>query len=515
MKKILFLILLIGALLTACTPKESPFPEMIPSPGIEEAPTPEDASQPDEPAAAPETVTLTVVYTNDEHGWMAGEKTSQGEEEGQGAAELAGLWATEFSESDIVLPLSGGDNWTGPAISTWFEGESMVEAMNTMGYAAAAVGNHEFDFGLDGLSDRTEQADFPYLGANICYKDSGEVPTDLGIQPYAIIEVAGLKIGLIGLAYEDTPSVTNPVNVAGFDFIDYEETLREFVPEVRSMGVDLIFVPSHICEWELSQLARDVDDLGIALFGGGHCHEEFSDQTGEAVLLGGGSNLRGYAFATFEVALSTGEYEVIDIGTEENFGGTPHPQVAEIVAHWQALTDEELNVVIGYLENEIEQRSDEMAALTTESWLWAYPADVAITNWGGMRDRLPAGDVTYASIISVMPFDNVLMDVALTGAELEQVLESGDYLPAIGGLYLERGQWILKESGQPLDPEATYNLLVTDFLYAGGDDYHIAEFDPEAYNTAINWRQPVIDWILEQESSSENPLDAAIQGLME
>jgi 2',3'-cyclic-nucleotide 2'-phosphodiesterase (5'-nucleotidase family) len=74
---------------------------------------------------------------------------------------------------------------------------------------------------------------------------------------------------------------------------------------------------------------------------------------------------------------------------------------------------------------------------------------------------------------------------------------------------------MLTESGQPLDPKATYNLLVTDFLYTGGDNYRVSEFDPEAYNTAINWRQPVIDWILAQESSPETPLDELIQRLLE
>jgi 2',3'-cyclic-nucleotide 2'-phosphodiesterase (5'-nucleotidase family) len=438
-----------------------------------------------------------------------------GEEQGQGAAELAGLWSAEFSESDIILPVSGGDNWTGPAISTWFEGESMVEAMNAMGYAASAVGNHEFDFNTGGLTTRTDQADFPYLGANIHYASNGEIPTDLGILPYTIVEAAGLQIGIIGLANQDTPSVTNPQYVGALTFGDYETALREYVPEVRETGADLILVPGHICEWDLAELARDVEDLEITLFGGGHCPEQFADRTSGAVLLAGGSNLRGYAFASFEVDTGTGEFELIDYGTEENTGGTPHPQVAEIVAHWQERTDKELDVTIGYLDNEIEQRSEEMAALTTESWLWAYPADVAITNWGGMRDRIPAGKVTMSDIIVVMPFENVLIDVALTGAELEQVLESGDYLPAVGGLYLEHGEWILKESGQPLDPEATYNLLVNDFMYAGGDDYRIAEFDPQAYNTAINWRQPVIDWILAQESSPEKPLDEAIQGLLE
>jgi 5'-nucleotidase/UDP-sugar diphosphatase len=456
------------------------------------------------------TLSLTVLYTNDEHGWMAGE------ESGQGAAELTGLWAARYSDSDAVLILSGGDNWTGPAISTWFEGQGMVEVMNAMGYAASTIGNHEFDFGLDVLQARLNQADFPYLGANIRYTSDGTVPTDLGIQPYTLVEVDGLKIGLVGLANADTPSVTNPKIVQDFDFLDYAETLRKIVPEVRQAGADLIFVPSHLCTWELIPLARDVADLGITLFGGGHCHEEYAGVVAGSVILAAGSNLREYAYASFEI--SSPEVAVLDAdyGVEPNSGGTPQPQVAEIVAHWQAKTDEELEVVIGYLQHEITQQSEAMAALTTESWLWAYPADVALTNWGGMRDRIPAGEVTYASIISMMPFNNILVEVKLTGKQLEDVLGFGEGIPPVGGIHLEKGEWVLDKTGNPPDPEATYSLLVTDFLYAGGDDYTmLAEFDPVAYDTAISWRQPVIDWILAQESSAAKPLDDAVMALLD
>ena len=109
---------------------------------------------------------LTVLYSNDEHGWM------EGVEPGRGAANLLGLWREKegYSEDGPFLLLSGGDHWTGPAISTWFEGEGMVEVMNTMGYDATAIGNHEFDFGLDNLELRIQQANFPYLAANIQWK---------------------------------------------------------------------------------------------------------------------------------------------------------------------------------------------------------------------------------------------------------------------------------------------------------------------------------------------------------
>jgi 5'-nucleotidase / UDP-sugar diphosphatase len=508
--KRLILIGLLVVLLTACFPETPLPPAAMPEPevaGVTASPTEEP--QPAE-TESPETMTLTVLYTNDEHGWMLGE------EPGQGAAELTGLWATEYADSDAVLILSGGDNWTGPAISTWFEGESMVQVMNAMGYAASAVGNHEFDFDLDVMKTRYSEAAFPYLGANIRYKSNGEIPTNLGIHPYAIVEVAGLNIGLIGLANFDTPSVTNPVYVSEFDFLDYDLVLREYVPEVRAAGADLIFVPGHICTWELVPLARDVADLGIDFFGGGHCNEEFSQVVAGAVLVSGGSSFQEYGHVTFEIALPTKEILAVSYGVEDNVGGTAHPQVAEIVAHWQAKTNDELNLTIGYLTAEIPQRSEEMAALIAESWLGSYPADVALTNWGGMRDRIPAGEISFSDIISVMPFSNVLVDVELTGAQLRQVLSFGNGLPPVGGLHYRLGKWIMDKTGEPLDDNTTYALLTTDFLYAGGSDYTmLAEFDPEAYNTSISWRQPVIDWILAQESTPENPLDEAISALLD
>ena len=157
-----------------------------------------------------------------------------------------------------------------------------------------------------------------------------------------------------------------------------------------------------------------------------------------------------------------------------------------------------------------------MAALITQTWLQAYPADFALTNWGGMRDRLPAGEITIANLISVMPFDNVLVDVTLTGEQLKKVLNYGSGYPPVGGIHHESGGWIVDKTGEELDPEASYSLLVTDFLYAGGDDYTmLADYDPDAYNTAISWRQPVIDWIRSQGSGPDTPIDAAVKRLLE
>ncbi|MCP4420137.1 MAG: bifunctional metallophosphatase/5'-nucleotidase [Chloroflexi bacterium] len=453
---------------------------------------------------------ITILYTNDEHGWM------EGQEEDAAAANLMGLWhsAEQYQTDGNFLLLSGGDMWTGPAISTWFRGQSMAEVMNGMGYDAAAVGNHEFDFGLDALQTRAAESEFPFLSANIRYKSDGTTPEDLGIRPFTIVTVNNIQVGIIGLTTTSTPRTTNPVNVAEFDFIDYETALREVVPQAKAEGAEMIVVPGHICRNEMEVLARDVADLGIHLLGGGHCNELFASEINEIVLLEGGTALASYAHATFLFDTADDTVVSVDYGVQHNSGGTADPTIDSIVMRWQEEADAELNRTIGYSEQGLPRRSEGMQVLITEAWLWVYPtADVAITNLGGMRADLPPGEITLADVVGVMPFENVIVELLLTGEQIDEML--GQNSAAVGGVYRDNFRWHLKATGEELDLDAFYSVLVNDFMYAGGDDYALlAVYDPDGYNTAINWRQPVIDWIMAQDSSPENPIDTAFAELI-
>jgi 5'-nucleotidase/UDP-sugar diphosphatase len=453
---------------------------------------------------------LTVLYTNDEHGWM------EGTSKGQGAANLLGLWHEKegYTPDGPFLVLSGGDNWTGPAISTWFQGQSMVEVMNAMGYAASTVGNHDFDFGLDTLKTRIAEAHFHYISANLRYRGDNSTPTDLGIQPYVVIDTPSLRVGITGLSSYATTTTTNPANIKDFTFMDYEAALREVVPQARAAGAEIILVAGHACPEEMVPLAMAIKDLDIQFIGAGHCEQPFSEQVGDTVVLTGYSHLAGYGFATFEYNPATRATNVIQYGIRDNRGGDEDQTVAEIVTRWRQATDAQLDVQIGYLKGTLLRSGSAIRSLIVESWLIGYPtADVAITNPGGIRDDLKAGPVTLADVISVMPFDNVLIQEELTGKQIAQVLNSASN-PVIGGLHQRGSQWILNKTGQPLDAATTYSVLVNDFMYNGGDDYTLlAKYDPNGYNTAINWRQPVIDWIIAQKSTPAEPLDGAIKAL--
>jgi 2',3'-cyclic-nucleotide 2'-phosphodiesterase (5'-nucleotidase family) len=118
-----------------------------------------------------------------------------------GAASLMTAWSVTSgcgNDLDNCLILSGGDMWTGPAISTLTAGKSMADVMNAMGYKAAALGNHEFDFGLENITTRCSEMKFPLLAANVKFKDTHQLPDF--IQPYTIIDINHVSVGVLGLA---------------------------------------------------------------------------------------------------------------------------------------------------------------------------------------------------------------------------------------------------------------------------------------------------------------------------
>jgi 2',3'-cyclic-nucleotide 2'-phosphodiesterase (5'-nucleotidase family) len=442
---------------------------------------------------------LTLLYTNDEHGWM--EPT----EDTGGAAGLMGLWREKegYAEEGPFLILSGGDMWTGPAISTWFDGESMAEVMNAMGYDAAAIGNHEFDFGLDGLVARAAQSEFPFLSANIRDKKTGDV-ADIAL-PYVIEEVNDIKVGLIGLTTVRTPWTTLPDNVASFDFIPYKQAVAEIAPQAKADGAELLIVVGHICADEMRALAPTAAEHGIALITGGHCNERVSTIVDGVALIEGGAHMQAYAKVGLIFDTAADKVVSIEPSTHNNRGATPDPGVAAVVADWRAEVDEALSDVVGYAETPISRYSDAMFNMVTDAWLAGYPtADVALTNRGGFRQSIPTGEITLATIVGVLPFNNVLIDVELTGAQLIENIMCCQ--PVVGGMTTIGGYELA--DGTPVDPDATYHALVNDFMYAGGDGFRFKAQDPDAYNTAIDWRQPVIDWITSLHTSPDDPLDA-------
>ncbi len=438
---------------------------------------------------------LVILYTNDEHGWLAGDGGSGG------AAEMMGLWRSKegYSETGPYLILSGGDNWTGPAISTWFGGESMVSVMNEMGYDAAAIGNHEFDFKIDGLKTRMQQAVFPYLSANVREKSTGLIPDY--ITPFIIKTVNGIKVGIIGLSSMTTPWSTFPTHVETLEFINYVDALTQTVPQVQAEGADIIIVIAHLCHSELTALVPTAKLMGIDIMTGGHCHDLYTTESEGIILTETGGEMGTYA--RIDLVYNKDRDEIVEYshGVWFNQGGQADSAIANIVTVWQANLDTELSGVIGYADQVIDQYSPGMQNMLTDSWLYTFPhADISMTNSGGIRQSIPAGEILLTTIVGVLPFENYIIELELTGT---QVIDCVDNL-IVGGMTTVHGYF--HPDGTPLVADSVYTVLTTDYLYSRSD-FNFSLYDTTPYYTSVNYRQPVVDWIESLNTTAANPLN--------
>jgi 2',3'-cyclic-nucleotide 2'-phosphodiesterase (5'-nucleotidase family) len=245
------------------------------------------------------------------------------------------------------------------------------------------------------------------------------------------------------------------------------------------------------------------------MIGGGHCHQRISEVVNGVALVASGDNMQAYGRVTLDVRTATGEVTDVDVAVVSNPAGPGDPEVAALVVGWQAQLDDALDHVIGYTATGIDRSSNAMHNMVMDAWLAAYPAEIAMSNPGGFRQEIAPGEITLADIVGVLPFDNYLIDVELTGNQVIASYQHGSRRPAVGGMAYRGGRYFLltADGEQPLDPNATYSVLVNDFMYAGGDNYRFADYDPDAYETGIDWRQPVIEWISTLKTSPEDPLE--------
>lgn len=441
-------------------------------------------------------VHITVLYTNDEHGWMEPTTTYAG------APGLMYQWKnTEgYDKSDNYLILSGGDMWSGPSISTWFHGKSMVQVMNAMDYDASAIGNHEFDFTVDTLYQRLSEMNFPLLAANIVENSTSTIPSFA--KPYIIKNIDGVKVGIIGLASRSTPTSTFPTNVKDYQFTDYAAAVSKYAQEAKKAGATVLIVVGHICSSEMNSLVSVAAANGICIIGGGHCHQKYLSMNNGVVLIEAGSNMTAYGkvefdYSTTDSTTSNFQYKVVD-----NTGSNYDAGIQQIVEHWKTETDKELSEQIGYCDQTIAQNSTAMRNMVCDSWLHSFPdADVSLTNGGGIRQSIPAGPVTLSTIVGLLPFENTIVKLKLTGQQLKEMALAGDIcmggMTTIGGFFLS--------DGTEIQDASIYTVLTTDYLYVR-DDYNFSKYDPNPEYTYIQYRQPVIDWLKSIHTSTSNPL---------
>jgi 2',3'-cyclic-nucleotide 2'-phosphodiesterase/3'-nucleotidase len=327
----------------------------------------------------------------------------------------------------------------------------MVSVMNKMGYSAAAVGNHDFDFGVEVLRQRSGQANFPFLCANLREKTSGKIPDY--VQPFTLQEVNGIRVGLIGLTTHETAVDTNPSNVANLEFLPYEESLRQVVPQVKARGAQLIVVVGHLCTGEMRSLAPIASELGIPILCAGHCHEQIVEQVEDVTIVQAGSFMSSYIRFSLLFDISENRLEMFDARLLTNAIGGGDPVIQEAIQSWHDRADPTLWEVIGYAGQKIDAGSPEMAHLLTIPWLEALPgAQIAFFSPRYVQS-LPQGDITPGSILGMIPTDNELVMMQITGAQIIDIIET--HRPGMGGLVEKEGKFYL-DVGHPLDSRTRY-----------------------------------------------------------
>ena len=303
------------------------------------------------------------------------------------------------------------------------------------------------------------------------------------------------------MASRSTPYSTFPANVVDYDFTDYSEAIRTYAPKAITDGAEVLILIGHLCESELQNIADVAKSYGISVMGGGHCHQIITQNYHDVILIGAGDNMRGYTKVEFN-------YNVTDDVTQDfNFNYVSNDQnimdedVKTVVDYWMEQTDLALSEILGYASDDILKSSVEMWNMVCDSWFYTFPdADISITNAGGIRQDIFAGDITLATIVGLLPFENFIVELELTGAEVKDCINN----LLIGGMTTVGGYYL--SDGTPIDDETVYSVLTTDYLYSQ-PTINFATYDDSPYLTAVHFRQPLIDWLKSINTTDTDPLE--------
>lgn len=445
------------------------------------------------------TVEFSVSNITDFHGRL--EQDSYNQE--MGAALLTGL--NNHINGDENVFTTSGDNVGGSAfISAITDDKYTIEFLKAAGVGASAVGNHEFDAGQDDLMNRiVPESVFPILGANV-YKADG---THL-LPPSAVVEKNGVKIGFVGSVATSTAQKVSPAGIAGLEFRDPVAETNAEAQRLKDSGeADVVIALFHE---DAQKFAPEFNADYVDFLFGGDTHQQYADDSAPvpyAQSLEYGKVLTDVDF-TFNTDTKTIENITItqyDLAAAEATGATADAGVAAIVAEAKAQADEIGQQIIATIDNSFYRGSNADAApgsnrgvestlnhLIAEAQrdslakLIEQDIQIGFMNAGGVREDLPAGDVSYADVATIQPFGNEVSVATLSGQAILDTLENqwqteGDrprlalgvsegftysYDPAAA-----QGERIIdaRLHGEPIDPAADYRVAASTFLFEGGD----------------------------------------------
>lgn len=464
---------------------------------------------------------ITILTVNDFHGALIQDNRNPG------AIRLAHYLKDEFVlNPEGTLIVSAGDMFQGTIDADLLKGEPIVAIMNNIGFDAMAIGNHEFDWGIETLRERAQQAHFPFLAANVFEKSSQTLLPFA--KPYIILDRKGVKIAVIGIATPETAYKAHPDVVSGYRFADPAKTVNALLPELKRQGTDVIIVLSHLgCEpdtrtntlrGEAALLAKRLS--GVAAIITGHSHTKLAGTVNGIPVIQAAYN--GRSVGKVNLVYSREAKKVISAVTSvadvplEGLAGDL--AVSAIVQAAQSQTAVLKGMVLGDAKVRLSHNRYELSPLgqwASDMLKKAGKTDVAFLNGGSIRTGELFGPITKASLYELMPFDNRLLVIEMTGREIMNALEYGIDNQKVGMLQFsglmvtydysrpvnKRVTHAVLTNGRKLERNESYKVAVNDFLFAGGDGFTMFTAGRSPVDTHVSIRE-----IIEQAISQAGQL---------
>ena len=419
-------------------------------------------------------VNFSIYVVNDLHGKFADSDNQPGVDELS-----TYLRAAQFSNENTIL-LSSGDMWQGSSESNLTKGYIMTDWMNNMGFVAMTLGNHEFDWGEEIVRENEEIAEFPFLGINIYNRETNERVTYC--EPSVLLDMSGVQIGIIGAIGDCYSSIAADWTKDIYFKVGSELTqlVEQEAQKLRAQGADFIIYSIHDGYGgnEYGENASDgmlsgyydtvLSNGSVDLVFEGHTHKYYvkQDKYGVYHLQGGGDN-QGIVYVDVDINSVTGTSCVNQskfVGTEQYAAYNDDPIVEQLLEKY----DDKVSIgeqVLGYNSSNLSK--DQIRMICADLYyeygmeLWGEEYDIVLGG-GFFSVRSPGylqqGNVTYAQLQMLLPFDNHLVLCSIKGKDLRDKFFYTDNT----NYFISYGEYgaSLKDN---IDPDATYYLVVDSY----------------------------------------------------
>ena len=432
-------------------------------------------------------VRVTLLHLNDTYQFTPVDGGKRG-----GLARVMTIRKDALKDNPNTLMTLGGDTLSPSVETRTYRGKQMIDAWNMVGLDYAVLGNHEFDIKTTELLDRMKESKFTWLGSNVIDTKTNKIFGDT--PPFVIRSIGGVKIGFIGFLLPETKE-TSSIE-ASLSVTDYCAVARRLVPRMRRAGAQTIIGITHLFMEQDKKLAG-CEKFDLIL--GGHEHTLLQSSANGTPIFKMWADAREVGKFDLFIDKKTGKVQSMDWQIIPVTDQIPDAsEFAPIVAKYKELLDQ-LEVRVGAtavpldaLSKSVRTKETDIGNFIADAYRSAVNADIGFVNGGSIRADLSyvPGPLTKRDVLSMLPFNNPIVKIEITGKTLMEVLEHSvarsredsepGRFPQISGMKFTfdasklPGQRITMASvgGVAIEPGKTYTLATSDFLVSrGGDGY--------------------------------------------